>query len=57
MQGSWFPLVDRNPGVFTDIYHAKASDYRATTQRVFHSPAMASRVEVHVLGAPPRVIP
>ena len=57
VQGSWFPLVDRNPGVFTDIYHAKASDYRTTTQRVFHSPATASRVEVNVLGAPPRVIP
>ncbi len=26
IQSSWFPLADRNPQQFVDIYHAKASD-------------------------------
>ena len=57
VQGTWFPLVDRNPGRFMDIYHASPSDYRATTQRVFHSAGTASRIEVNVLGEPPKVVP
>ena len=28
IQSSWFPLVDRNPQVFTDIYHARDEDFR-----------------------------
>ena len=27
VQSSWFPLVDRNPQQFIDIYHAKDSDF------------------------------
>jgi predicted acyl esterase len=57
VQSSWFPLVDRNPGRFMDIYHAKPSDYRPTTQRVFHSAATASRLEVNVLRENPKVVP
>ena len=52
VQSTWFPLIDRNPGQFMDIYHAKPSDYRATTQRVFHSAVRPSRIEVKVLGVP-----
>ena len=37
IQSSWFPLVDRNPQVFTDIPKAKRSDFRKATQRVYHS--------------------
>jgi uncharacterized protein len=37
VQSSWFPLVDRNPQKFTDIYHAKPSDFKKATQRVFRS--------------------
>ena len=55
VQSSWFPLVDRNPGVFTDVYRAKPSDYHITTQRVFHSSRAASRIEVNVLS--PRSAP
>ena len=57
VQSSWFPLVDRNPGQFMDIYHAKPSDYQPTTQRVFHAAGAASRIEVNVLGQPPKVVP
>ena len=49
VQSTWFPLVDRNPQKFVDIYHAKESDYQKATQRIFRSAEMASRLNVLVL--------
>jgi hypothetical protein len=49
IQSSWFPLVDRNPQQFEDIYAAKAEDFRKATQRVFHSPDHASHIDLGVL--------
>ena len=49
VQSSWFPLVDRNPQKFIDIYHAKPSDFQQATQRVFRSTAMPSKINVRVL--------
>jgi putative CocE/NonD family hydrolase len=57
VQSTWFPLIDRNPGQFMDIYHAGPSDYRVTTQRVLRSTGSASRLEVNVLRSAPKVIP
>ena len=37
VQSSWFPLVDRNPQQYKDIYHAKAGDFIKATQRVYRS--------------------
>ena len=37
IQSSWFPLVDRNPQTFVDIYNAKESDFQKATQRVYHN--------------------
>jgi uncharacterized protein len=37
IQSSWFPLVDRNPQQFIDIYQAKAEDFKKAAQRIFHS--------------------
>lgn len=51
VQGSWFPLVDRNPQVFTDIYKAKAGDFRAASQHLYHTAAQASRLTFRVLPA------
>ena len=51
VQSSWFPMFDRNPQTFVDIYHAKDSDYRAATQTVFRSTALASFVTLPVLPA------
>jgi uncharacterized protein len=45
IQSSWFPLVDRNPQKFVDIYTAKESDFQKATQRVYHS----SRVILNVV--------
>ncbi len=49
IQSSWFPMFDRNPQTFVDIYHAKDADYQAATERVYRSPTNASRIQVHVL--------
>jgi uncharacterized protein len=49
VQSSWFPLVDRNPQVFVDIYRAKASDYHQATERVYHSRELPSSVTVLVV--------
>ncbi|MEP6620243.1 MAG: CocE/NonD family hydrolase [bacterium] len=49
VQGSWFPLVDRNPQTFVDIYRAKPSDFHEATQRVIRSASQASRVTFNVL--------
>ncbi len=35
VQSSWFPLVDRNPQTFTDIYHADDRAFRQATHRVY----------------------
>jgi putative CocE/NonD family hydrolase len=35
IQSSWFPLVDRNPQQFIDIYHAKDEDFVKETINVY----------------------
>ncbi len=37
VQSSWFPLADRNPQKFVDIYHCDDSDFQKATIRVYHS--------------------
>jgi len=49
VQSSWFPLVDRNPQIFTDIYQAKDADFHAATHRVYHTAGMASGLRVSLL--------
>jgi predicted acyl esterase len=48
VQSTWFPLVDRNPQSFVDIYGAREADFRKATQRVYRSREMPSRVTVLV---------
>ncbi|MGQ0766978.1 MAG: CocE/NonD family hydrolase [Gemmatimonadota bacterium] len=56
VQSTWFPVIDRNPGVFTNIYQASPSDYRRTTQQVYRSPARPSHITVKVVE-PTGVVP
>jgi putative CocE/NonD family hydrolase len=44
IQSSWFPLVDRNPQKFVDIFQARDSDFQSATQRVYRSGQRASRL-------------
>ena len=48
VQSSWFPLVDRNPQKFLNIYDAKAADFMKATERVFFGGTSASGVQVMV---------
>jgi uncharacterized protein len=47
VQSSWFPLVDRNPQKFVDIYNAEADDFQKATQRVYRSKETPSFITVH----------
>ena len=49
VQSSWFPLADRNPQKFVDIYQAKADDFQKATERVYRSRTAPSAVEVDVI--------
>jgi putative CocE/NonD family hydrolase len=57
VQSSWFPVIDRNPGVFTNIYHARPEQYRRTTQRIHRSPGRASHLVVQVLEPAGEMVP
>jgi hypothetical protein len=50
IQSSWFPLVDRNPQTFTDIYSARAEEFRKAVQRVYRSKDRPSAVRLGVLS-------
>jgi len=53
IQSSWFPLYDRNPQTFVpNIFWAKPDDYRKAAQRVYHTPAQASFIELPLVRTP-----
>ena len=49
VQNSWFPLVDRNPQKFVDIYHCVEEDFQKATHRIYHDKQRASFLMVKVL--------
>jgi putative CocE/NonD family hydrolase len=49
VQSSWFPMIDRNPGKFVDIYHAKAADFQKTVQRVYRTATRPSSIVLPIL--------
>jgi putative CocE/NonD family hydrolase len=50
IQSTWFPLVDLNPQKFIpNIYNAKPSDFQKATERVYHSGANDSHINVLLL--------
>ncbi|HJY23057.1 MAG TPA: CocE/NonD family hydrolase, partial [Hanamia sp.] len=49
IQSSWFPLADRNPQKFIDIYKADDSDFQKATIRIYHDAAHASKIILPVL--------
>lgn len=50
VQSSWFPLMDRNPQKFTDIYSAKKSDFQKCMIRVYHDSDNASSIVLPILN-------
>jgi len=50
VQSTWFPLVDLNPQKFVpNIYNAEPSDFQKATERVYHSAANDSHIDVLLL--------
>lgn len=49
VQSSWFPVIDRNPQQFMDIYSAGESDFIKAVHSVYRSARFSSRVRIRVL--------
>jgi uncharacterized protein len=49
IQNSWFPLVDRNPQKFVNIYKCSDNDFQKATHRIYHDSGNPSRLIVNVL--------
>ncbi|MGB4845279.1 MAG: CocE/NonD family hydrolase [Ferruginibacter sp.] len=49
IQSSWFPLADRNPQKFVDIYHCDDSDFQKANIKIHHDAANASKIILPVL--------
>jgi len=49
VQNSWFPLVDRNPQKFVNIYECSDADFQKATHRIYHDSQNPSHLKVNVL--------
>lgn len=49
VQSSWFPLVDRNPQQFVDIYHCEDKDFIKSDIKVYHDASNASGIILPIL--------
>lgn len=49
VQSSWFPIADRNPQQFIDIYHCANKDFIPSTIRIYHNATGASKLILPVL--------
>jgi putative CocE/NonD family hydrolase len=49
IQSSWFPLADRNPQKFMNIYEANESDFQKATIRIHHDATSSSNIILPVL--------
>ena len=50
VQSSWFPLADRNPQKFTNIYTADDSDFQKANIRIYHGAANQTKFILPVLA-------
>jgi len=50
VQNSWFPLVDRNPQQFVNIYQCDEEDFIKATHRIYHDTQRPSSVTVRILS-------
>ena len=52
IQSTWFPVIDRNPQKFLDIYHAKAEDFQKAEMKVYRSKKYPSHLKIKVMRNP-----
>lgn len=48
LHSTWFPMYDRNPQVFMDVYGSSVEDFEVATHRVLHDERAATRVVLPV---------
>lgn len=51
IQSSWFPLVDRNPQTFCDIYQAQGKDFVKATQSILYGPETPTSITLPLLSS------
>jgi len=49
IQSSWFPLGDRNPQKFMNIYEANDNDFQKATIQIYHDATNSSKIVLPVL--------
>ena len=49
IQSSWFPLVDRNPQKFVDIYNAGNNDFQRSNISIYHNLSNISKIVLPIL--------
>ena len=49
VQSSWFPLVDRNPQKFENIYDAVETDFQKATIRIYHDAVNSSSIILPII--------
>ncbi len=49
IQSSWFPLADRNPQKFLNIYKAEENDFQKANIRIYHDDSNQSKLVIPVL--------
>jgi putative CocE/NonD family hydrolase len=49
IQSTWFPLADRNPQKFINIYEANENDFQKSSIRIYHDAANASQIILPVI--------
>lgn len=49
IQSSWFPLFDRNPQEFVNIYTCNDTDFRRADIWIFHNSSSASYIELPII--------
>lgn len=49
IQSSWFPIADRNPQQFVDIYHCDDKDFVKSDIRLYHDASNASNIILPIL--------
>ena len=49
VQSSWFPLADRNPQQFMNIYEANDTDFKKAVIRIYHDAKNSSRIILPIL--------
>jgi uncharacterized protein len=50
IQNSWFPLVDRNPQKFVNIYEVDEDEFIKATHRIYHDSKRPSGITVNLLN-------